>query len=157
MFCTKCGKAIEDNAKFCVHCGAQLAQPTVAEEVPAEPVVPVAPAEPVTPAEPVVAVPAEPVVAVPAEPAEPVTRVVKVLPEENKPLSPWGYFGLQILFAIPVVGFIFLIVFSFNGSNINRRNFARSYWCAVVIAVILVVVVAAVSYLASGGASYLFN
>ena len=92
----------------------------------------------------------------PPTPVQPVYNPVPPAPE-TKLLGPWAYFGLQLLFAIPIVGFIFLIVFSCNGSNINRRNFARSYWCAILLAVILVVVVAAVSYLASGGASYLFK
>lgn len=66
------------------------------------------------------------------------------IPPQNEPLSPWAYIGLQILFAIPIVGFIFLIVFSFNKSNINRRNFALSYfawWLLCVIAVVVVIVV----------------
>ena len=63
------------------------------------------------------------------------------IPAENRPLSPWAYFGLQLLFAIPVVGFVFLIVFSCSGANINRRNFARSYWCALLIGVIATVVI----------------
>ncbi len=53
--------------------------------------------------------------------------------EQYRPLSPWAYFGLTILFSIPVVGFVFLLVFTFNNSNINRRNFARSYWCGALI------------------------
>ena len=60
-----------------------------------------------------------------------------------KPLSPWAYFGMAILFSLPVVGFIFLIIFSVSDANINRRNFARSYWCIyVIIAVAAVVAVA---------------
>ena len=54
-------------------------------------------------------------------------------PDVFKPLSPWAYFGLSILFSLPVVGFIFLIIFSVSDANINRRNFARSYWCIYVI------------------------
>lgn len=46
-----------------------------------------------------------------------------------KPLSPWAYFGYNILFSIPVIGFILLIVFSFSNDNINRRNYARSFFC----------------------------
>lgn len=46
-----------------------------------------------------------------------------------KPLSPWAYFFYSILFAVPVLGFALLIVFSLSGSNYNRQNFARSYWC----------------------------
>ncbi|MBO4322377.1 MAG: hypothetical protein J5919_05185 [Clostridia bacterium] len=69
--------------------------------------------------------------------------------EQLKPLSPWAYFGLQILFSIPILGFIFLIVFSISSANINRRNFARSYWCVLVIVLIVVAIVAALG--AAGG------
>ena len=81
-----------------------------------------------------------------------VAPAAPVLPEENRPLSPWAYFGLQLLFAIPIVGFIFLIVFSCNGSNINRRNFARSYWCALLIYLIVIAVIVVIA-VALGGLS----
>lgn len=54
-----------------------------------------------------------------------------------KPISAWGYFGYKILFAIPVIGWILLIVFACSGKNYNRRAFARSYFCVLLIAVIL--------------------
>lgn len=63
-------------------------------------------------------------------------------PEQFRPLSPWAYFGYGILFSIPVLGFILLIVFSINSTNINRRNFARSYWCVYVVVLIIVVICA---------------
>ena len=53
--------------------------------------------------------------------------------ERYKPLSPWAYVGLNVLFSIPVVGFVFLIVYTFSGANINRRNYARSFWCMALI------------------------
>ncbi len=63
-----------------------------------------------------------------------------VIPPEYRPISAWGYFGWTILFAIPVVGIILLIIFVLGGtSNINLKNFARSYFCWVFIALILVV------------------
>ena len=62
------------------------------------------------------------------------------IPSNYKPLSAWAYFGYQLLFAIPLVGFILLIVFSFNDENINRRNFARSYFCSLLIGTIIVVI-----------------
>ena len=61
-------------------------------------------------------------------------------PNQYKPLSPWAYFGYNLLFSLPVVGFILLIVFSFSDSNINRRNYARSFFCALLIAVIILAV-----------------
>ncbi len=54
-----------------------------------------------------------------------------------KPLSPWSYFGYELLFQIPVVGFILLIVYSFSNKNINRRNFARFHFCALAVLLIL--------------------
>ena len=59
------------------------------------------------------------------------------IPYQYKPLTSWAYFGYALLFSLPVVGFILLIVFSCSNENINRRNFARSYWCALLVAVIL--------------------
>ena len=60
-----------------------------------------------------------------------------------KPLTAWNYFWLEILFSIPIVGFVFLIVFSFSPANINRRSFARSYFCSfIVVAVIIAILFA---------------
>ena len=64
----------------------------------------------------------------------------KDLPARFKPLSAWAYFGYGILFSIPLVGFILLIVFSFNGENINRRNYARSFFCFLVVIAVIVVI-----------------
>jgi len=55
------------------------------------------------------------------------------LPSQFRVLSPWAYFGLQILYGIPVVGFIFLLIHTFSAGNLNRRSFARSYWCGLLI------------------------
>ena len=67
---------------------------------------------------------------------------------ENRPLSPQAYFGLQILYAIPIVGWIILIIHAIGAGNINMRNFARSYFCVLIIVLIIVGVT-----LALGGAS----
>lgn len=64
------------------------------------------------------------------------------IPNEYRVLSPWAYFGYSILFAIPLIGFICAIVFACDSSNLNRRNFARSYFCGLLIAVILIVLFA---------------
>ena len=60
------------------------------------------------------------------------------IPEKYRPISMWGYFGLEILFSIPVVGFIILIVYALGGTkNVNKKNFARSYFCFVIIFVVI--------------------
>ena len=46
------------------------------------------------------------------------------IPKAYQPISAWGYVGWDILFAIPVVGFIILLVFACGGtSNINRKKY----------------------------------
>lgn len=122
MTCKLCGCENEEAAVFCTNCGAQL-ESKMAAEVTAEP----APAvQPQTQ----------------QAPPQWAYSQAPVIPENYKPLSPWAYFGYQLLFSIPLVGFILLIVFSVNNSgNINLRNFARSYWCAALVGVLLFVVV----------------
>ena len=53
------------------------------------------------------------------------------------PITMWGYFGYQILFAIPIVGFICVLIFAFSAHNINLRNFARSYFCFLIIVLVI--------------------
>lgn len=76
------------------------------------------------------------------------------LPEEYRPLTMWGYFGYQLLFSIPCVGFIFLVIIAFGGTrNINLRNFARSYFCVMIIMIVLIVLFS----LLGGGIASLFR
>ncbi len=135
MFCSNCGKQLPDSAKFCAECGQPIRIPEkqpVAEPEPEKAPEPVAEPTPV-----VLRTPEKENELLFAPEPEP------VVPEENRPLGPWAYFGYGLLFSIPVVGFILLIVFSFAGKNVNRKNFARSYWCwaILVIALILIAVV----------------
>lgn len=67
--------------------------------------------------------------AAPEQPQQP------MIPAAYRPLNPWLYFGLSLLFSIPVIGLVCLIIFSFDDSNLNRRNFARSYWCKLLVGV----------------------
>ena len=61
----------------------------------------------------------------------------QTIPSQYNPISAWGYVGYSLLFSIPLAGFILLIVFSFSDENINRRNYARSYFCMLLIGVII--------------------
>ena len=58
---------------------------------------------------------------------------LKTIPYKFRPVTAWGFFWLNILYAIPVIGFIMLIIFSFSNENLSRRNHARSYFCIYVI------------------------
>ena len=70
--------------------------------------------------------------------------------DQFKPISAWGYVGYTILFAIPVLGFILLIVFALSSGNINRRNLARSYWCILLVVVIAALALSAMAYFGVG-------
>ncbi len=77
------------------------------------------------------------------------------LPDEYRPISMWGYFGYELLFSIPLIGLILLLVFSFGGTkNINLRNFARSYFCFLILMVILVALITIITGAAIGAAMY---
>ena len=83
----------------------------------------------------------------PAIPAAPVQKPMtkEDLPSQFRVLSPWAYFGLQLLYGIPVVGFIFLLIHTFSSANLNRRSFARSYWCALILVAVVAIVVAVIA------------
>lgn len=126
MLCKNCNTQIEDNVRFCHACGADATADN------------------------------QPVVSPVSIPEQPVRRQITVddLPEHLRPLSPWSYFGLQILYTVPIIGFIFLIIFSFKKSNINRRNFTRSYWCGLIIAGAILAIILIFMLLLGAGASF---
>ena len=73
------------------------------------------------------------------------------VPKEYEPISMWGYFGYEILFSIPVIGFICLIIFAIGAKNVNKKNFARSYFCYTIICIMVFAVVLAI-IMATGAA-----
>ena len=76
------------------------------------------------------------------------------VPKEYEPISMWGYFGYEILFSIPVIGFICLIIFAIGAKNVNKKNFARSYFCYTIICIMVFAVVLAI-VMATGAAESL--
>ena len=59
---------------------------------------------------------------------------------ETRPISAWGYVGYNILYSIPVIGFIIWLVHVFSYANVNRRNYARSFFCAALLGLIISIV-----------------
>lgn len=148
MKCTNCGTEIANDSTFCPECGTgvTVAQTATATAQAAEAQAPVYEA-PVAPAAPVY--------------QESYTRTAPVykelteeqLPDKFKPMGAWGYFGHSLLFSIPLVGLILLIVFAAGGTkNINKRNYARSYFCGLLIAAVIAIV-AVVLFLIFGAAA----
>lgn len=66
-----------------------------------------------------------------------------VIPAAYKPISAWGYFGYRILYSIPLIGWIFLFIHAFGASNVNVRRHARSYFCTLLLVLVLVGVLVA--------------
>ncbi len=131
MICKNCGKNNLDTSAFCFDCGKPLDRS--APEVKPQASVP------------------------PRVQPQPVYNnayrppVASVIPPENKPISAWGYYGYKLLFTIPLIGFIMLLVFSFGGtSNVNLKNFARSYWCEFLIGLLLGAILV-ILFVAMGG------
>ena len=79
------------------------------------------------------------------------------IPEEYRPISMWGYFGYEILFSIPIVGFICLIVFAIGAKNVNKKNFARSYFCYTIIVCLILLMVFAIAFFTGAVESLNFN
>ena len=119
MNCPNCGKELVNGAAFCTSCGTKIPQGAPA---PAP-----APVQQPTYQQPVY--------------QQPTVVVQQRSPEDDpvyRPIGMWGYFGYEILFSIPCIGFICLLIMSFAATNKNVKNFARSYFCFLIIAVILV-------------------
>lgn len=134
--CSKCGSYIDDNAKFCNICGQAVATMPAAN----------------TNATQNYSAPnyAQPTYTQPnynqqayggqnyasRVPQSPLND--SNIPPEYKPISAWGYFGYNLLFAIPIIGFIFLIVYACGGTqNKNLKNYARSFFCGFIVALII--------------------
>ena len=69
---------------------------------------------------------------------------------ESGYMGAWSYVGLEILYCIPVIGWIFLIIHCFTSSHENRMHFARSFFAKLLIAVIITVILCLVLYLMVG-------
>ncbi|MBQ6165788.1 MAG: zinc ribbon domain-containing protein [Clostridia bacterium] len=146
--CPNCGAQADDSVQFCTVCGASM------------PAVGAYNAQPQAAAAAQYRQPAQQYsYQQPAPAPMPANRMPpSQIPSAYRPLSPWAYFGYSLLFGIPVVGFILLIVFSFSEENINRRNFARSFfigWFLAIVITVIIIVLTATGVIALGGLGFL--
>ena len=78
-------------------------------------------------------------------------EIEKHLPKSYRPISGWGYFWRSVFYAIPVIGWLFVLINALGAKNRNGRNFARSYFCGLLMAIIVAAIVVAI-YFAAGAA-----
>lgn len=121
IFCKHCGLLLPAGHHTCPRCGAP------------------APLPPAPPAQP-------PLYEAPAparETPEPGPRYNTVPRQERGPMKLGGYFGSLCLFAIPVVGLVFMLIWSISERvRPERRRLAQAYLIRSVIISALVLVVA---------------
>ena len=157
MFCENCGANIPDTSKFCTECGTTV-DGAVPEAKPAAPVQPVLAATLVTPPQqqpsytPQPQRPLQPAYAPPQQPYYNNQAVSYGFNQANhEPLGVGSYIGMFFLSAIPLVGFICLLVWAFgSNANLNKKNYARAILIMGLIAVVLWVVIFVIG-LAVGG------
>ena len=159
MYCPKCGAKILEGAAFCGQCGTSLQEnPPIPERMDYEQDI-FAAAEPTEEKKPSPDSEFNQTRATGQDQsfgAQPSAYGTKNQPQYSQPIpiknydpskdytpiGMWGYFGYQILFAIPILGFILILIFSFGGTrNINLRNYARSTFCLFIVIAALAFVV----------------
>ena len=124
MFCGNCGKPLSEGALFCPECGTPVKK-IETENVNVEETT--------------------------ASQSQPNNIPIRNYDPrfDYTPLGAWSYFLYTLLFSIPIIGFIFAIVFAVGGTNrINLRNYARSYFCWLLITVVLVIILLIVGLIA---------
>ena len=150
MFCENCGANIPDTSKFCIECGTTVdgAAPAAKPAVPVQQPVQAAPAAPPQQQTP------RPVYTPPQPPQQQYYNQAAGYgfnQANREPLGVGSYIGMFILSAIPLVGFICLLVWAFgSNANLNKKNYARAILIMGLIAVVLWVVIFVIG-LAVGG------
>lgn len=84
-------------------------------------------------------------------------QIEKHLPKSYRPISGWGYFWRTVLYAIPVLGWLILLINAIGSKNRNGRNFARSYFCALLVAIIIAVIGVVANYFTNNALVDLVN
>ena len=145
MRCMSCGADLPDGISFCTSCGAKMTPPAPPQQVydPNQMYQNQSYGNPNMQYQPQ----QQPMPAMMNQPMQDIT-----------PISPWGYIGYNILFAIPLVGIIMLFVYAFgSNTNINVKNYARSFLIIILISIILTIVLSVLGVMSFSTLSQLSN
>lgn len=70
-------------------------------------------------------------------------------------MGAWSYILLEILYSVPVIGFVFLLVHSFNSNNENRMHYARSFFARMLIVLIVSGITVGILFLVLGSSEFI--
>ncbi len=140
-YCTSCGSEYADGTPFCSNCGAKLIEDkpeTSVEYTPvhnSEEIYPAADAPIPQPEPPAQNDPTPPAQQIPTTTPQPAPAPNK--DPATKVVSTAAFWGLMLLFGLPIIGFIACIIMSFAPKNKNIRHMARAYLIWVLIGIIV--------------------
>lgn len=140
MICKNCSAQIPDGSKFCTVCGHKIVvEPFVApkpQQPPQTEPTQVPPQAPYTQIPPQVQQGQVP----PYNLNDAQQQTVSKNPALDAPLTVLDFFLMSLLSFVPIIGFIFLLIWAFSGNtNINRKNYARAALIWILVSIGLVI------------------
>lgn len=133
VICATCGHALPAGQAFCAECGAPAPAPAAAGFAPPPPT-----QERFAPQPPAAGsyVPPPPAQEMYAPPRQSAPAPSLAAPPAGK-VSTGYYFGMMLLYALPVIGFIVCIITACAGKNRSKKNFARAVLIWMIIGLVL--------------------
>lgn len=131
MFCKKCGNELKDGIRFCPKCGEPAPNVTPICKENAEDFG----SDEVQPVNSTIEKESETEEGFPSNPYVPTD--ISDDTDQEAVVSIWQYLGWLVIQMIPIVGLIVMIVFAVDGSVKNRANYARAYFLAIAIKIVL--------------------
>ena len=140
MICKNCSAQIPDGSKFCTVCGHKIVvEPFVApkpQQPPQTEPTQVPPQAPYTQIPPQVQQGQVP----PYNLNDAQQQTVSKNTALDAPLTVLDFFLMSLLSFVPLIGFIFLLIWAFSGNtNINRKNYARAALIWILVSIGLVI------------------
>lgn len=129
-FCSNCGTEVAENASFCSECGARLTFEDNTEPLNSS-------AEYTEEQYTEQAFEEQPTVAQPQVQYIPAATPAPEVDDSRKVVGVGAFFGLEVLFALPLIGWIICIVMAFAPKNQNMKNFARAKLIWIVISTVI--------------------
>ena len=140
MICKNCSAQIPDGSKFCTVCGHKIVvEPFVApkpQQPPQTEPTQVPPQAPYTQIPPQVQQGHVPPYNFNGTQQQTVSKNTAL----DAPLTVLDFFLMSLLSFVPIIGFIFLLIWAFSGNaNINRKNYARAALIWILVSIGLVI------------------